>query len=175
MQEVAEETRATSPDPRPTSRDQITLATSLVIVAAIAASCALVVQIKRKYEAIPAFAAPVCPEAYATPAVLLWIILGSIATFAWRRCSVTRLAAQIAVSCVLVMSRLWNPAGVGVPGAGMYHEALWPVVCFGAFFVTPLLLYRFSRIGDSVLVFADSAVVALFAYLFAVQPYVPKM
>ena len=86
MQEVAEETRATSPDPRPTSRDQITLATSLVIVAAIAASCALVVQIKRKYEAIPAFAAPVCPEAYATPAVLLWIILGSIATFAWRRC-----------------------------------------------------------------------------------------
>jgi hypothetical protein len=57
----------------------------------------------------------------------------------------------------------------------MYHEALWPVVCFGAFFVTPLLLYRFSRISDSVLVFADSAVVALFAYLFAAQPYVPKM
>jgi hypothetical protein len=88
---------------------------------------------------------------------------------------VTRLAAQIAVSCVLVMSRLWNPAGVGLPGVGMYHEALWPVVCFGAFLVTPLLLYRFSRIGDSVLVVTDSSVVALLAYLFAVQPYVPKM
>jgi hypothetical protein len=60
-------------------------------------------------------------------------------------------------------------------GAGMYHEVLWPVACFGAFFVTPLLLWRFSRIGDSVLVLADSSVVALLAYLFAVQPYVPKM
>jgi hypothetical protein len=53
------------------SRNRITLATSLVIVAAIAANCALVVQIKRKYAAIPPFAAPVCLEVYATPAVLL--------------------------------------------------------------------------------------------------------
>jgi hypothetical protein len=98
-----------------------------------------------------------------------------MATFAWRLCSVTRLAAQIAVSSVLVMSRLWDPPGVGMTGAGMYHEVLWPVACFGAFFVTPLLLWRFSRIGDSVLVLADSSVVALLAYLFAVQPYVPKM
>jgi hypothetical protein len=175
MQDAVEETNATNLNPRPSSRDQITLATSLVIVAAIAASCALVVQIKRKYAAIPPFAAPVCPEFYATPAVLLWIILGSIATFAWRRCSVARLAAQVAVSCVLVMSRLWNPAGGGIPGVGMYHEVLWPVACFGAFFITPLQLYRFSRIGDSVLVVADSSVVALLAYVFASGPYVPKM
>ena len=151
MQDAVEETNATNPDPRSFSRDQITLAGSLVIVAAIAACCALVVQIKRKYAAIPAFAAPVCPEVYATPAVLFWIILGSMATFAWRRSSVTRLAAQIAVSSVLVMSRLWDLAGVGMPGVGMYREVFWPVACFGAFVVAPLLLRRFSRIGDSVL------------------------
>jgi hypothetical protein len=71
MQDAVEETNATNLNPRPSSRDQITLATSLVIVAAIAANCALVVQIKRKYAAIPPFAAPVCLEVYATPAVLL--------------------------------------------------------------------------------------------------------
>jgi hypothetical protein len=149
------------------------LATSLVIVAAIAAECALVVQIRRSYAAIPPFAAAVCPEEYVTPVVLLWIILGSMAIFAWRRCSVTRLAAQVAISCVLVTSRLWVPAGAGVPGAG--YDALWPVACFGAFFTTPLLLRRFSQVGESVLVLADSSVVALLTYLFAVQPYVPRM
>jgi hypothetical protein len=174
MQHAVEETNATNLNPRPSSRDQITLATSLTIIAAIAATCALVVQIKRKYAAIPAFASPICPEVYATPAVLLWIIFGSIATFAWRRCSVTRLASQVAVTCVLVMSRLWNPEGALIPGVGMYHEALWPAACVGAFLVTPLLPYRFSRIGDSVLVVADSSVVALLAYVFAVGPYVPK-
>jgi hypothetical protein len=171
MQDAVEETNATNLKPRPPSRDQITLAASLVIVGAIGASCALVVQIKRIYATIPPFAAPVCLEVYATPAVLLWIVLGSMATFGWRRCSVTRLAAQIAVYSVLVLSRLWNPPGAGVTGVGMYHEVFWPVACFGAFFVTPLLLRRFSRIGDSVLVLADSSVVALLAYLFAVEPY----
>jgi hypothetical protein len=144
-----------------------------VIVAAIAAECALVVQIRRSYAAIPPLAAPVCPEEYATPVVLLWIILGSLATFAWRRCSVTRLAAQVAISCVLVTSRLWVPVGAGAPGAG--SDALWPVACFGVFLVTPLLLRRFSPVGDSILVLADSSAVALLTYLFAVQPYVPRM
>jgi hypothetical protein len=173
MHEAVEETDRRKPEPRPSSPDQITLATSLVIVAAVAAACALFVQIKRSYAAIPPTSAPVCPEEYATPAVFLWIFLGSTATFAWRRCSVTRLAAQVGVSCGLVMSRLWVPSGVAAAGEG--YEALWPVACFGAFFVTPILLFRFSRIGDSVLVFADSSVVALLAYLFAVQPYVPKL
>jgi hypothetical protein len=175
MHDAVEESDGSNPEPRPSSRDRITLGTSLVIVAAIAASCALVVQIKRNYASVPKFTAPVCPEVYTTPAVLLWISLGSMASFAWRRCSVTRLAAQIAVSSVLVMSRLWVPPGAGVPGVGLYYEVLWPVACFGACFVTPLLLCRFSRIGDSVLVLADSSVVALLAYLFAVQPYIPKM
>src|SRR5437762_14020452 len=118
MHDAVAETGGGSPERRRSSRNRITLATSLVVVAAIAAECALVVQIRRSYAAIPPFAAPVCPEVYATPVVLLWIILGSMATFAWRRCSVTRLAAQVAVSCVLVLSRLWVPVGAGVPGAG---------------------------------------------------------
>src|SRR4029077_4684940 len=91
----------------------ITLATCLVIVAAIGAECGLVVQIRKAYAAVPPFAQPVCPEAYATPVMLLWIILGSLASFAWRRWSVTHLAAQVAVSCVLVMSRFWVPVGAG--------------------------------------------------------------
>ena len=155
---------------RSSGQDRITLATSLVIVAAVAAACALYVQIRRSYEAVPPSSTPVCPEVYATPAVLLWIILGSTATFAWRRCSITRLATQVAVACVLVMSRLSVPGGGGSPFA-----VFWPVACFGAFFVTPVLLCRFSRIGDSILVLADSSAVALLAYLFAVEPYIPKM
>jgi hypothetical protein len=156
------------------SRNRINLATALVIVAAIASECGLVVQIRRSYAAIPPFAAPFCPEVYATPAVLLWITLGSMATFAWRGHSVTRLAAQVALSSVLVMSQLWVRTFTGVLSAG--YEVLWPVACFGTFFVTPLMLCRFSRIGDSVLhVLADSAVVALVTFLFVVQPYVPKM
>ena len=175
MQNAGEETNGIIPNPRPASRGRISLATSLAIVAAIAASCALVVQIKRGYAAIPMFASPVCPEVYATPVVLLWIILGSMGTFAWRGCSVNRLASQVAVSCVLVMSRSWVAVGLGVLGTGIYHESLWPVACFGTFFVAPLLLRRFSRIGDSVLVLADSSAVALLTYLFAVSPYVPLM
>lgn len=151
-------------------RGRITLATTLLIVAAVAAACALVVRIRENYAAIPPTSAPICPEVYATPAVLLWIILGSVATFAWRRGSVTRLAAQVAISCLLVLSRLWLPSGT-MP----VSDVFWPVGCFGAAFVIPLLLHRFSRIGDSVLVLADSSVVALLAYLFVVVPYVPRM
>src|SRR5260370_33228471 len=106
MRDAVEETDGSNPEPRPSRRDRITLATSLVIVAAVAAAGALFVQIRRSYAAIPPTSAPICPEVYASTAVLLWIILGSTATFAWRRCSVTCLAAQVAVSCVLVMSRL---------------------------------------------------------------------
>ena len=142
MQNAGEETNGIILNPRPASRWRISLATSLAVVAAIAASCALVVQIHREYAAIPAAALPVCPEVYATPVVLLWIFLGSMATFAWRGSSVNRLAAQIAVSCVLVMSRPWLAASLGVLGPGIYHESLWPVACFGIFFVAPLLLRR---------------------------------
>jgi hypothetical protein len=173
MHNAAAETGDRSHETSPSSLNQITLATSLVIVAAIAAECALVVQIRKSYAAIPLSAAPVCPEVYATPLVLLWTILGSMAAFAWRRHSVTCLAAQIAISCVLVMSRLWVPAGAGGRGEGF--DVLWPVTCFGVFFVAPLLLRRYTRIGDSVLLVADSAVVALLTYLFAVEPYVPKI
>lgn len=173
MHNAAAETGESSHESTPSSQSQITLATLLVIVAAIAAECALVVEIRTRYAAIPPSAAPVCPEVYATPVVLLWIILGSTAAFAWRRHSVARLAAHIAISCVLVMSRLWVPIGAGGRGGGF--DVLWPVTCFGAFFVAPLLLRRFSRIGDSMLLVADSAVVALLTYLFAVEPYVPKM
>ena len=174
MHDTVVEITGTRPDRRQSNRNRISLTTALVIVAAIAASCALVVQIRRNYAAIPPFSAPACPEVYATPAVLLWIFLGSTATFAWRRSSVTRLASQVAVSCVLVMSRLWSPAGAGLPGFSRFHEVLWPVACFGVFFVGPLLLRRFYRVGDWVLVLADSSVVALLAYLFAIEPYVPR-
>ena len=76
MQNAGEKTNGIIPDPRPASRGRISLATSLAMVAAIATSCALVVQISRAYAAIPAFSSPACPEVYATPVVLLWIILG---------------------------------------------------------------------------------------------------
>lgn len=173
MHDAAAENGDRSPERRPSRRNQITLATFLVIVAAIAAECALVVQIRKSYAAIPASAAPVCPEVYATPVVLLWIILGSAAVFAWRRHSTTRLAAQVAITCVLVMSRPWFPAGAGGRGGG--YDVLWPLACFGVFIVAPLLFCRFSRIGDSVLLLADAAAVALLTYLFAVDPYIPNV
>ena len=71
--------------------------------------------------------------------------------------------------------RARDVAALGSRGYGSLFDVFWPVACFGAFFVTPLLLCRFSRIGDSILVLADSTVVALLAYLFAVEPYIPKM
>jgi hypothetical protein len=169
MHAVAE-TKATSPEPRRGGPYRISLATSIVIVTVIAAECALVVQIRRNDAAVPSWATPVCPEAYATPVVLLWVILGSMATYAWRLCSVTRFASQVAVTCVLVMSRLWLPSNPIVP-----YEVLWPVAVFGVFLVTPLWLRRFSRISDSVLVLADSSVVALLTYYFALERYIPKM
>jgi hypothetical protein len=156
---------------RPARPDRLSLSAALVVVAAIAAECALVVQIRRCYAAIPAFSSPLCPEFIATPAVLLWIVLGSLATYAWRGSSVTRLAAQVAISSVLVLSRLNLPGA----SAGVASDVLWPVGCFGAFVVLPLLLWRFSRIGDRALVVADSAAVALLTYHFAVAPYVPRM
>ena len=154
-----------------TQRNRIGLGTSLVVIAAIAAECALIVQIRRCYAAVPSFASPACPEWLATPAVLLWIILGSLAAAAIRKCSVTRLAYQVAISCVLVMSRLSVP-GRALDGA---YDVLWPAACFGLFFVTPHLLIRFSRVNHGVLMLADASVVALLTYVFAVQPYVPRV
>jgi hypothetical protein len=154
-------------------RNRISLATALVVVAAIGAECALVVQIRRCYEAIPSFASPACPEWQSTPLVLLWIVLGSLAAFAWRKCSVDRLAIQVAISCVLVMSRLSVPTR-NVP-FGTAYDVFWPVLCFALFFVGPYLLVRFSRVNDSVLVLADSAVVALLTYIFAIHEYVPRL
>jgi hypothetical protein len=156
---------------KPSGPNRMSLGTALVVVAAIAAECALVVQIRRCYAAIPSFASPVSPEFVATPAVLLWIVLGSMATYAWRGPSVARLAAQVAISSVLVLSRLGVPAGIG----GIAYDVLWPAACFGAFFVLPLFLCRFSRIGDRALLVADSAAVALLTYHFAVRPYLPRM
>ena len=42
--------------------NRVSLATALVVVAAIGAECAVVVQIRRCYEAVPSFASPACPE-----------------------------------------------------------------------------------------------------------------
>jgi hypothetical protein len=158
---------------RLSNRNRISMATLLFVIAAIGAECALVVQIRRCYEAIPSHASPASPEWQSTPLVLLWIILGSLAAFAWRKCSVDRLAIQVAISCVLVMTRIGFPTRSG-PLGGAY-DVFWPVACFGLFFVTPHLLVRFSRANDSVLVLADSAVVALLTHVFAIHEYVPRL
>jgi hypothetical protein len=71
MHNATAETGDRSHERTPSSQNQITLATLLVVVAAIAAECALVVEIRKSYAAIPPSAAPVCPEVYATPVVLL--------------------------------------------------------------------------------------------------------
>jgi hypothetical protein len=154
-------------------RNRISLSTALAVVAAIGAECALVVQIRRCYAAIPPLDAPACPEWLSTPLVLLWIVMGSLAVFAIRKFSVDRLAIQVALSCALVMSRLSVATGNSV--LGNIYAFFWPVVCFGLFFVAPHLIIRFSRVNDSVLVLADSSVVALVTYVFAIEPYVPKL
>ena len=92
-----------------TRRSRLSLGTLLIIVAAIAAQCAVVVEIKRCYGSIPSYATPAYPEWLASPAVLLWIILGSLAVFAIRKCSLNRLAVQLTISCALVTSRLSVP------------------------------------------------------------------
>lgn len=156
-------------------RSGITLATAMWIVAAFGSACALVVQIHRGYAAIPPFSAPICPEVYATPGVLLWIVLASVATFAWRRSSVARLAAQIALSSLLVMLGLWRPSGLSSPNARLLYDVFWPVASFGVCVVAPMLIRRFADAGDSILLLPDSAGVALLTYVFAVEPFVPRM
>jgi hypothetical protein len=153
-------------------RNRISLGTAIAVVAAIGAECALVVQISRCYAAIPTIVLA-CPEWQLTPLILLWILLGSLAAFAIRKCSVKRLAIAVALSCAIVISRLSVPTGIGifVSVYGVY----WPVACFGLFFVAPHLVVRFSRFNDSVLVLADSSVVALLTYFFAIMPYVPRL
>ncbi len=122
---------------------------------------------------MPSFASPVCPEWLSTPLILIWIILGSLAAFVWRKWSVDRLAIQVAISCVLVMSRLSLPTRTGT--FAVFYEVFWPAACFGLFFVLPHLLVRFSRVSEKVLVLADSSIVALLTYVFAVLEYVPKL
>jgi hypothetical protein len=154
-------------------RNRLSLATLLLVVAAIGAECALVVQIRRCYDAVPSFASPACPEWQSTPLVLLWIVLGSLAAFALRKSSVDRLALQVALSCAIVMSRL--SVSTRNSPFGDAYGVFWPVACFGLFFVIPHILVRFSRTRESVLVLADSAVVALLTYVFAIHEYVPSL
>jgi hypothetical protein len=152
-------------------RNRIGLGTSLIVMAAIAAECGLVVAINRCYAAVPLYANPAYAETVTRPAVVLWTILGSLAAFAIRKCSVTRLAGQLAISCVLLTWRL-SVRRDTFDGAA---DVLWPVACFGFFFVAPHLLVRYSRANPRVLVLADATVVALSTYLFEIQPFVPKM
>jgi hypothetical protein len=144
------------------------------MVAAIASGCALAVHVTAYYAAAAArMSTAACPEVYFTPAILLWIILGSMAVFAWRRCSVTRVAFQATVSCLLVMSRLWEPPGASSPGVGLYYKVFWPVAGFAIFVVAPLWLRRFWGVSEWVLVLADAFVVAVLADLFVMQPFLP--
>lgn len=170
MHDDAVEQEGRLPERGLSSRNTITLSTSMWIVAAIAAACALVAQIKQNYAAIPPTSTPVCPETSAIPAVVLWIVLGSTVIFAWRRCSIARLAAQVTISCVLVMSRFWIPSAIQE-----VLDVLWPLACFGVFFVIPILLRHSTRFGDSVLIFADAAFVTLLAYVFVVNAYIPRV
>jgi hypothetical protein len=151
----------------------VSLRTALAVVAAIGAECALVLQIRRCYAALPPLASPACPEWLSTPLVLLWIVMGSLAAFAIRKCSVDRLAIQVALSCAIVMSRLSVSTGNSVLGSA--YAVFWPVICFGLFFVAPHLVMRFLRVNDSLLMLADSSVVALLTYVFAIEPYVPRV
>jgi uncharacterized membrane protein len=150
------------------NRSRITLTTCLVAISAVATSCALVVQIRQCYAAVPPFALPICAESIATPVVLLWVFLGSTATFALRRCSATRFAGQVAITSLLLTSRLWKPPFHG-------YEVTWPVLCFGIFCVTPLLLCRFSRIGDSLLILADSSLLAIMINVLVINDNIPKL
>lgn len=146
------------------SRPRMTLTTCLVAISAVATSCALVVQIRRCYAAVPPFATPICPEQIATPVVLLWIFLGSAATFALRRCGATRFTGQVAMTSLLVTSRLWKPPFDG-----------YEVICFGIFCVTPLLLRRFSRVGDSLLILVDSSLLAIITNMLMINENIPEL
>ncbi len=85
---------------------RFSLATLLLFVTAIAGACGVVVQIKRCYATIPTFRAPAFVEEYVTTAVLLWLILGSLAVFAIRKHSPAQLASVFALSCVITLSFL---------------------------------------------------------------------
>jgi hypothetical protein len=154
------------------SPNRITLATLLVVVAAIGAECAVVVQIRTCYEAVPAYATPACPEWQATPLVLTWIVLGSLAVFAIRKSTALRLAIQVAISCALVLTRISVPTRTGVFGGA--YDAFWPAACFGVCFVLPYILVRYTRINNAVLILADSAAVALLVHIFALY-HVPRL
>ena len=161
--------RRSDESPRP---NRITLATLLVVVAAIGAECAIVAQINTCYAAVPTYATPACPEWQATPLVLTWIVLGSLAVFAIRKSSVNRLAVQVAISCALVLTRISVPTRTGVFGGA--YDVFWPAACFGLCFVLPHLLVRYHRLSNMVFILADSAIVALLVHIFALQ-HVPRL
>jgi hypothetical protein len=154
---------------------RISLSTSLTIVAAIAVSCALVVQILKRYAAIPQTSVPACSAVYSIPAVLLALVLGSTASFAWRNLSITGLASEVALSGSLLIWRLWSPAADAFLDLSEFHPVFWPVACFGLFFVTPLLLRRFYQAGDWVWPLVDSTAVAMLTYYFVIAAYVPRV
>jgi hypothetical protein len=154
-----------------TQRNSISLGTLLLIVAAIAGACGVVVQIKRCYATIPTYGAPVFQEEYATTAVLFWMILGSLAFFAIRKTSVAQLASVFLLSCVLILSVL----SVRADNFDRIVPVLWPAAVFGLCFVTPHLLIRINRARDRALLLADAAIVALLTYQFALKPFVPQM
>jgi hypothetical protein len=161
-------------------RKSISLGTSLLIVAAIAGACGVVVQIKRCYAAIGTYRAPAFiptyravpfQEEYATLAVLLWMILGSLAFFAIRKTSVAQLAGVFLLSCAIILPVLTVRADM----FDRIFPVLWPAAVFGLCFVTPHLLVRINRAGDRALLLADAAIVALLTYEFALKPFVPLM
>jgi hypothetical protein len=154
-----------------TERKTISLGTSLLLVAAIAGACGVVVQIKRCYAAVPTFGTPAFEEEYATAAVLLWMILGSLAFFVIRKTSVAQLAGVFLLSCVLILPVLTLRAD----NFDRIFPTLWAAAVFGLCFVTPHLLVRFNRAGDRAHLSADAAIVALITYQFALKPYVPLL
>ena len=155
---------------RPTSL-RFSLATLLLFVTAIAGACGVVVQIKRCYATIPTYGAPAFLEEYVTTAVLLWMILGSLAVFAIRKHSPAQLASVFALSCVITLSFLSLRADT----FDRIVPVLLPAAVFGLCFVTPHLLVRINRAGNRALLLADAAIVALLTYQFALRPFVPRM
>jgi hypothetical protein len=149
------------------ARRRLTIGSCLLAVAMVATILALVAAIRRAYEAVPSYASPAYPESLAMPAILLWVILTSIAAYAWRGATLDRLVAQVAISNLLVLTRFSFTSS-------QEFKMVWPVGCFGLFVVVPLLIRRFGRVGPqseriegASLLLVDSAIGALLVSLFA--------
>lgn len=158
-----------SPDPDQDRADraQWTIRTGLLAVAAIGAMMALATEVRRTYATVPAFASPLYPEEYATPAILVWIVLGSLAAWAWREASFDRLAAQVAFTALIVLA--WTL----VRGSWTFRM-FGPLAGFGLLVVAPLICRRYGRgsrlagrIDRAALLLIDCAVTAMLVLLFA--------